>query len=88
MATKLMREVSATPQRKPSDKFRAEALTFDDVLLVPAHSQVLPRDVDTTTHFSRNVTLNIPISFLSDGHRDRDTDGDWHGAARGHRRHS
>ena len=62
MATKLMREVSASPQRKPSDKFRAEALTFDDVLLVPAHSQVLPRDVDTTTHFSRNVTLNIPIS--------------------------
>ena len=32
MATKLMREVSETPQRKPSDKFRAEALTFDDVL--------------------------------------------------------
>lgn len=43
-------------------KFRGEALTFDDVLLVPAYSQVLPKDVDTTTRFSRNVTLNVPIS--------------------------
>jgi IMP dehydrogenase len=43
-------------------KFRGEALTFDDVLLVPAHSQVLPKDVDTRTRFSRNVTLNIPVS--------------------------
>ncbi len=45
-----------------TSKFRGEALTFDDVLLVPAHSQVLPKDVDTQTHFSRNVTLNVPIS--------------------------
>jgi IMP dehydrogenase len=42
-------------------KFRGEALTFDDVLLVPAHSQVLPREVDTKTRFSRLVTLNIPV---------------------------
>ncbi len=62
MATKLMREVSETPQLKPTDKFRSEALTFDDVLLVPAHSQVLPKDVDTTSYFSRNVPLNIPVS--------------------------
>ncbi len=61
MATKLMREVSETPH-KLTDKFRSEALTFDDVLLVPAHSQVLPRDVDTTSLFSRNVPLNIPVS--------------------------
>lgn len=38
-----------------------EGLTFDDVLLVPAYSEVLPRDIDTTTRFSRNIKLNIPI---------------------------
>ena len=37
------------------------ALTFDDVLLVPAFSSVLPRDVDLTTQFSRNIALNIPL---------------------------
>src|SRR5579875_942899 len=39
----------------------AEALTYDDVYLVPAHSQVLPRDVDTSTRLTRNLRLNIPI---------------------------
>ena len=38
-----------------------ETLTFDDVLLQPGRSRVLPRDVDTTTVFSRNIDLNIPI---------------------------
>jgi IMP dehydrogenase len=38
-----------------------EGLTFDDVLLVPARSGVLPTQVDTRTRFSRNITLNIPI---------------------------
>ncbi len=47
--------------RASTGKFVAEALTFDDVLLVPAHSQVLPREVDTATRFSRNVALNMPI---------------------------
>jgi IMP dehydrogenase len=37
------------------------ALTFDDVLLVPAHSRVLPRDVSLTTRLTRNITLNIPL---------------------------
>ena len=36
-------------------------LTFDDVLLVPAYSEVLPREVSTVARFSRNITLNIPI---------------------------
>ena len=36
-------------------------LTFDDVLLVPAYSEVLPREVSTVGRFSRNITLNIPI---------------------------
>jgi IMP dehydrogenase len=38
-----------------------EALTFDDVLLVPAHSTVLPRDVDLTTRLTREISLNIPL---------------------------
>ena len=48
-------------QTKPPTKFRGEALTFDDVLLIPAHSEVLPKDVAISTRFSRNVALNIPI---------------------------
>ena len=38
-----------------------KALTFDDVLLVPAFSQVLPRDTSLSTHFSRNIRLNLPL---------------------------
>lgn len=38
-----------------------EALTFDDVLLVPAHSTVLPRDVDLSTQLTREISLNIPL---------------------------
>ncbi len=38
-----------------------EALTFDDVLLVPAHSTVLPREVSMTTQLTRGITLNIPL---------------------------
>jgi IMP dehydrogenase len=44
-----------------SDKFQGEGLTYDDVLLLPAYSEVLPRDVDVTTLLSRNIRLNIPI---------------------------
>ena len=39
----------------------SDALTFDDVLLVPAHSAVLPRDVDLSTRLTRNIRLNLPI---------------------------
>lgn len=42
-------------------KFAGEGLTYDDVLLVPAYSEVLPRDVDTTSLFTRGIRLNIPI---------------------------
>jgi len=44
-----------------ADKIVMEGLTFDDLLLVPAYSQVLPRDVDLSTRFSRNISLNIPM---------------------------
>lgn len=43
------------------DKFLREGLTFDDVLLVPAKSDILPRDVDVTTNLTRRIKLNIPI---------------------------
>lgn len=44
-----------------SDKILGEGLTYDDVLLVPAHSTVLPRETDLSTKFSKNITLKIPI---------------------------
>ena len=42
-------------------KFVEQGLTYDDVLLVPAYSEVLPRDVKINTKFTRNIPLNIPI---------------------------
>ncbi|WP_026461645.1 IMP dehydrogenase [Adhaeribacter aquaticus] len=42
-------------------KILFEALTYDDVLLVPAHSEVLPRECDTSTPLTRNIRLNIPL---------------------------
>jgi IMP dehydrogenase len=44
-----------------TDKILYEGLTFDDVLLVPAYSEVLPREVDLSTMFTRNIRLNTPI---------------------------
>src|SRR5579885_3393787 len=43
------------------DKFALEGLTFDDVLIIPAASSVLPRDVYTETRLTRTITINIPI---------------------------
>lgn len=45
-----------------TDKIQAEGLTFDDVLLVPAYSEVLPREVSIASKFSRNIPLNTPIA--------------------------
>ena len=44
-----------------SPKIHFEALTYDDVLLLPAYSEVLPRDCDTSTPLTRNIRLNIPL---------------------------
>lgn len=44
-----------------NSKFLFEALTYDDVLLVPAYSEVLPRETSTATRLTRNITLNTPI---------------------------
>jgi IMP dehydrogenase len=44
-----------------SEKVAFEGLTFDDVLLLPSYSEVMPRNVDLTSHFSRNILINAPI---------------------------
>ena len=44
------------------DKIQTEGLTFDDVLLIPAYSEVLPREVSIASRFSRNVQINTPIA--------------------------
>ncbi len=57
------KSASALPSngKLPNDKFTGEGLTYDDVLLVPAYSEVLPRDVDVRSSFSRNIRLNVPV---------------------------
>ena len=44
-----------------SSRIVGEGLTYDDVLLVPAYSEVLPREVDIRTRFTRNITINVPV---------------------------
>jgi IMP dehydrogenase len=44
-----------------SSKFVGEGLTYDDVLLVPAYSEVLPREVDTSSYFTKKIKLNMPV---------------------------
>ncbi len=44
-----------------ADKIVMDGLTFDDVLLIPAYSEVLPKTVELRTHFSRNIELNVPF---------------------------
>jgi IMP dehydrogenase len=48
-----------------ADKIIMDGLTFDDVLLVPAYSEILPRNVDLTTRFSKHIELKIPIVSAS-----------------------
>ena len=44
-----------------SNKFLGQGLTYDDVLLVPAYSETLPREVSLKSRFSKNIPLNIPV---------------------------
>src|SRR2546426_7624501 len=44
-----------------TQKFAMEGLTFDDVLIIPSASSVLPRDVSTQTRLTRTITINIPV---------------------------
>ena len=54
--SKIFRHMQLDPQ-----KFVAEGLTYDDVLLIPAYSEILPRDVDTSTRLTKKIRLNIPL---------------------------
>ena len=44
-----------------TSKIVGEGLTYDDVLLIPNYSEVLPREVNIQSKFSKNITLNVPI---------------------------
>ncbi|MBP6517298.1 MAG: IMP dehydrogenase, partial [Chitinophagales bacterium] len=44
-----------------SDRFAFEGITFDDVLLVPAYSEILPRDTSLRTRLTRNIEINVPL---------------------------
>ncbi|MER3499338.1 MAG: IMP dehydrogenase, partial [Chitinophagaceae bacterium] len=62
MATRINQSASKrSSNQSTSAKFFGEGLTFDDVLLMPSYSQVLPRDVDIKTQLTKNITLNIPM---------------------------
>src|SRR6478672_7349099 len=56
-----MATINNAPAQKQSKKFFGEGLTFDDVLLMPAYSQVLPRDVDISTNLTKSIKLHIPM---------------------------
>src|SRR4029077_8874647 len=56
-----MARIINSPKDKFPNKFFGEGLTFDDVLLMPGYSQVLPRDVDIKTKLTREITLNVPL---------------------------
>ncbi len=47
--------------KQDDDKFAGEGLTYDDVLLLPAYSEVLPRETDISSKFTRNIPINTPI---------------------------
>jgi IMP dehydrogenase len=57
----MAKSTSTSLNNSQSKRLLAEGLTFDDVLLVPAFSQVLPRDVDISTHLSKSIKLNVPM---------------------------
>jgi len=44
-----------------NDKFIGEGLTYDDVLLIPAYSEILPREADISSLLTKNIKLNIPV---------------------------
>ena len=64
-----------------------EALAFDDVLVVPAYSQVLPSSTSTVTRLTRGITLNIPVISAAMDTVTEVGNGDRHGAAWGYGRY-
>ena len=56
-----MATINNSPASGSSKKFFGEGLTFDDVLLMPAYSQILPREVNISTQLTKTITLNVPL---------------------------
>lgn len=56
-----MATINNPQQKSASKKFITEGLTFDDVLLIPGYSQVLPRDVEIKTRLTKDITLKVPL---------------------------
>ena len=56
-----MATINNSSAQSKSTKFFGEGLTFDDVLLMPSYSQVLPRDVEIKTQLTKTITLNVPM---------------------------
>ena len=56
-----MHAIKLNCMQSNDSKISAEGLTYDDVLLIPSYSEVLPRDVCIKTRFTRNIELNVPI---------------------------
>lgn len=48
-------------KNSPTEKFSTEGITFDDVLLIPAYSEILPREVNIRSKLTRNIELNVPL---------------------------
>lgn len=61
LAAPPQRPLTADMDDRSTGKIVGEGLTYDDVLLVPAYSEVLPREVDIRSWFTRNIRLNIPV---------------------------
>lgn len=56
-----MATINNSPAKSKSNRFFGEGLTFDDVLLMPAYSQVLPREVNINTQLTKSITLHVPM---------------------------
>jgi IMP dehydrogenase len=56
-----MATINNSPAKSKSNRFFGEGLTFDDVLLMPAYSQVLPREVNISTQLTKTITLHVPM---------------------------
>ena len=63
-----------------NNRFAEEAYSFDDVLLVPSYSDILPKDVETHTRLTRELSLNIPHCQCGHGYCNRGPDRHLHGA--------
>ena len=61
-----------------ADKIVMDGLTYDDVLLIPAYSEVLPKTVELTTKFSRNIELKVPFVTAGYGYGYRSENGHCH----------